>query len=122
MHEVSLVAALVEECERRAVGRPVMVVRIRHASSIPEAALQQAFLMLTPGSLLSDARLDAEPFDIELRCGCGFSGVLGHDDVIGGSVAVCPVCGDVSTRPRTAALELLGVETTPANILSAAGM
>jgi Zn finger protein HypA/HybF involved in hydrogenase expression len=113
VHEVSLVAALIEECERRTVGRPVLVVRIRHASSIPEAALQQAFQMLTPGSGLSEARLDAEPFDIEFSCGCGFSGVLGHDDVIGGSVLVCPVCGDVSTLPRTAELELLAVETVP---------
>lgn len=111
MHEVSLVAELVSECERQASGQPVLLVRIRHASSILEPALQQAFRMLTEGSSLSEARLEAEPFDLELRCGCGFSGVLGHDDLIGGSVAVCPACGDVSTRPRTAELELLEVGT-----------
>jgi Zn finger protein HypA/HybF involved in hydrogenase expression len=111
VHEVSLVAQLVSECERQASGQPVLLVRIRHASSIPEPALQQAFRMLTEGSSLSEARLETEPFDLELSCGCGFSGVLGHDDLIGASVAVCPACGDVSTRPRTAELELLEVET-----------
>jgi Zn finger protein HypA/HybF involved in hydrogenase expression len=113
VHEASLVAELVSECERRASGQPVRLVRVRHASSILEPALQQAFRMLTVGGSLSDARLEAEPFNVELRCGCGFSGILGHDDVIGGSIAVCPACGDVSTRPRTAELELLGVETAP---------
>ena len=39
--------------------------------------------------------------DVELRCGCGFGGALGHDDLIGGSVAVCPACGEVSTLRRT---------------------
>jgi Zn finger protein HypA/HybF involved in hydrogenase expression len=111
MHEVSLVAELVNECERRASGNAVRLVRVRHASSILEPSLQQAFRMLTLGGPLSDARLEAVPFDIELSCGCGFSGALGHDDVIDGSILVCPACGDVSTRRRTAELELLEVET-----------
>jgi Zn finger protein HypA/HybF involved in hydrogenase expression len=112
MHEVALVAELVDECERQAAGRPVRLVRIRHASSIPESALQQAFQMLTIGSGLSGASLEAEAFDVELSCPCGFSGVLDHDDVITGSIVVCPTCGNVSTRPRTAEIELLEVGTT----------
>lgn len=111
MHEVSLVAALVDECVRQAAGRPVRLVRIRYASSITEATLQQAFLMLTPGGTLAGARLEADPFDMELSCRCGYRGSLGHDDVIGGSVVVCPACGDVSVQPRTAELELLAIET-----------
>lgn len=111
MHEVSLVAELVAQCERRAAGQPVKLVRVRHASSIPEAALQQAFRMLTEGGDLADATLQAEPFDVLLSCGCGFSGALGHDDLISSSLAACPACGDVSTRPRTAELELLEVRT-----------
>ena len=109
MHEVSLVAELISECERRAAGRPVQLVRVRHASSIPEPALRQAFRMLTEGSRMADATLEAETFDVELRCGCGFAGALGHDDLISGSVAVCPACGEVSTLRRTAELELLEV-------------
>ncbi|GEM_PF-3343252 len=111
MHEVSLVAELISECQRQAAGRPVTRVRVRHASSIPEPALQQAFRMLTLGGSLSEARLEAEPFEIRLDCGCGFDGALGHDDLISGSVAVCPACGDVSIRSRTAELELLEIET-----------
>ena len=101
------------ECERRAAGRPVQLVRVRHASSIPEPALRQAFRMLTEGGTLADATLEAETFDVGLRLRVRLQGALGHDDLIGGSVAVCPACGDVSTRRRTAELELLEVRTAP---------
>lgn len=111
MHEVSLVADLITQCELRSAGRPVSVVRVRHASSIPEPALQQAFRMLTEGGNLADATLEAEAFDVHLSCECGFAGVLGHDDLISSSVAVCPACGNVSTLHRTAELELLEVRT-----------
>lgn len=111
MHEVSLVAELIEQCELRAGGLPVRLVRVRHASSIPEPALQQAFRMLTEGGSLADATLEAETFDVQLRCECGFTGILGHDDLVSASVAVCPSCGDVSTLRRTAELELLEVQT-----------
>ena len=113
MHEVSLVAELVAECERRAAGGPVRFVRVRHASTIPEPALQQAFRMLTEGGCLADATLVAERFDVQLQCGCGFAGALGHDDVIGGSIAVCPACGEPSALRRTAELELLEVRRAP---------
>jgi hypothetical protein len=46
---------------------------------------------------------------VHLTCSCGFDGALGHDDLIESSVAICPSCGDVSKRTRTAELELLGV-------------
>ena len=109
MPEVSLVAELISECERRSAGRPVQLVRVRHASSIAEPALRQAFRMLTEGSGMADTTLEAETVDVELRCGCGVEGALGHDDLIGGLVAVCPGCGDISTLRRTAELELLEV-------------
>ena len=113
MHEVSLVAELIAECERRSVGQVVRLVRVRHASSIPEPALQQAFRMLAEGGALAGATLEAEMFDIRLNCGCGFEGALGHDHLISGSVAVCPACGEVSTLHRTAELELLELQTPP---------
>jgi Zn finger protein HypA/HybF involved in hydrogenase expression len=109
MHEVSLVADLVAEIGRRAGGVPVAAVRVRHASSIPEPALRQAFQMVTDGGPLEATTLEVETFDIGLRCTCGFDGVLDHDDLISGSIAVCPSCGDVSTLHRTAELELLEV-------------
>jgi Zn finger protein HypA/HybF involved in hydrogenase expression len=109
VHEVSLVAQLVDACALRADGQPVELIRVRHASTIPEAMLRQAFAMLTEGGNLAAARLEAQPFDIRLQCGCGFDGPLGHDDLIDAAMAVCPSCGEVSTRPRTAEIELLEV-------------
>ena len=112
MHEVSLVAALVSACEVRAAGRPVRSVRVRHASSISRESLEQAFRMLTEDGPLARATLVTETFDVTLDCAeCGFSGALGHDDLIGGAVVVCPSCGDVSSQTRTAELELLEVTT-----------
>ena len=113
MHEVSLVAALIEQAEIRAAGRPVTLVRVRHASSITEPSLRQAFEMLAEGSSLANATLDTETFVLDFQCACGFDGVLGHDDLIAGSIAVCPSCGEISTRSRTAELELLEVRTAP---------
>lgn len=113
MHEVSLVAELIDQCERQSAGQPVTLVRVRHASSIPEDALQQAFRMLTEGGRLADVTLQAESFDVRLACACGFDGALGHDDLIGGSMAICPACGDVSKQLRTAEIELLEVRTAP---------
>ena len=111
MHEVSLVADLIDVCQAQAAGRQVQTVRVRHATTIPPDALEQAFRMLTAGGPLADATLDAERFDVVLRCPCGFDGVLGHDDLVGGSVAICPDCGLISTLHRTAELELVEVVT-----------
>ena len=113
MHEVSLVADLVAEGLRRAAGRPVRLVRVRHASTLPEAALRQAFELLVPGTGLDGATLETEEVVVELTCPCGFSGALGHDDIISSSQAVCPSCGEISRRPRTAELELLEVVVGP---------
>jgi Zn finger protein HypA/HybF involved in hydrogenase expression len=109
MHEVSLVAELVEVAEIRAGGAQVELVRVRHATTIPEDVLRQAFEMLTGAGPLARAVLDLEPFDVEIACACGFTGALGHDDMVGGSMAVCPACGEVHQLPPTAELELLEV-------------
>lgn len=109
MHEVSLVAELVDACVERAAGRPVDLVRIRHASTIPDEVLHQAFAMLTEGGEMAGATLETEAFDIWLRCACGFAGSLGHDDLVDAVAAICPACGDVSPRRRTAEIELLEV-------------
>lgn len=113
MHEVSLVAALLDAVEREAAGRPVKTVSVRHASSIPEASLRQAFQMLTADGPFAASALATSSFDVQLACPCGFAGPLGHDDLIGGATAVCPSCGDVSSVLRTAELELLAVHTDP---------
>jgi Zn finger protein HypA/HybF involved in hydrogenase expression len=109
VHEVSLVAELVDVAEARAAGRLVELVRVRHATTIPADVLRQAFEMLTEAGPLADAGLVLEPFDIELACACGFRGALGHDDLVGGSMAVCPSCGEVAQLPPTPELELVEV-------------
>ncbi len=113
MHEVSLIAELVDEVARRADGRPVSVVRVRHATTIPDDVLDQAWAMLTEGGPLASAVLDAEPFEIRISCACGYAGAIGHDDLVVGTMAVCPACGAVVTIPHTAELELLEVRTDP---------
>ncbi len=112
MHEVSLVAALVEAVEARSAGAPVSLVRVRHATTFPEDVLRQAFEMLTATGPLEGAALVLEAFDIRLACACGFAGSLEHDDMVGGSMAVCPACGELAQLPPTAELELLEVRAT----------
>jgi Zn finger protein HypA/HybF involved in hydrogenase expression len=108
MHELSLVEQLIEECIRRTGGQPVSQITVRHASTVPADGLRQAFEMLSRGTSLEGAALDAQQFDARLHCACGFDGPLGHDDVISGSISVCPACGEVSTTgQRTAELELV---------------
>jgi len=111
MHEVSLVERLVQAAAEHAAGRSVGAIRVRHATTIPEPVLRQAFEMLTVTGPLAGATLETEPFDIRLACGCGFDGVLGHDDVIGPTMAICPSCSELSNLPPTAELELLEVRT-----------
>ena len=111
MHEISLVAELVEACERTAAGAPVRAVRVRHASAIPEDAVRQAFELLTTGTPLAAARLDLTSFDLEFHCPCGFVGRPDHDALDAGPFSECPACGDLVRRPRTPELELVAVVT-----------
>ncbi len=106
MHEASLVAELVEACERRAAGTPVALVRVRHAAGVSQEALRQAFALLAADGPLAGADLELEPVEPRLDCPCGFAGPLGHDDLAVG-VAVCPSCGAVSRWRHPAELELL---------------
>jgi len=106
VHELSMASELVAECERRAGDRPIELIRVRVATTVSEPALRQAFDMLTGRGPLEGARLETEPFAVTLECGCGFSGSLGHDDIVGHK-NVCPKCGEVSESERTGELELL---------------
>ncbi len=109
MHEVGLVAELLDAAVARAGDRPVALVRVRRATTVPEDVLRQAWEMLVPGTPLDGALLEVEPFDVRLVCPCGFDGALEHDDVIGPSQVVCPSCGDLRGIPPTAELELTEV-------------
>ena len=109
MHEVGLVAELVDAAVARSGGLPASLVRVRYATTIPEDVLRQAWEMLVADGPLADAQLAAEPFDVALQCACGFDGALGHDDVIGPGQAVCPECGELRAIALTPELELLDV-------------
>lgn len=113
MHEVSLVGELIDAVLVRSGELPVRLVRVRHATTIPEPVLRQAFEMLADGGPLAHAVLEVAAFDIELHCACGFGGALGHDDLVGGSMAICPSCGEIRRLRATAELELLEVRTDP---------
>lgn len=110
MHELSLVAELIDEVEQRAAGRSVALVVVRHATTIGEESLRQAFTMLTTDRSLADTRLVCEPFEIALDCdACGFAGVLDHDH-LAGHVRVCPQCGDISGDSSLSEMELVRVD------------
>ena len=113
MHEVSLVAELVEAVLERSGDRPVHLVRVRRASTVPDDVLRQAFEMLTVDGPLAAATLEAEPFDVRLACPCGFDGALGHDDMIGPGQAVCPSCSELREVLETPELELVEVRSGP---------
>lgn len=121
MHETSLVAELVAECERRAQGRPVTRVRVRHASSIEDEALRAIFAALTTEGPLTNAVFDTQEFDTSISCDeCGYTGVLDHDHVYG-HVRVCPSCEAISDDAMAPELELVGVEVAGVNSASAPG-
>ena len=108
MHELSLVDELVQECRRRTGGAPVSHVRVRCATTVPEAVLREAFRLLTADGPLAGASLEVEPLEVRLRCPCGFAGAVSDAEVIG-HLVVCPSCGAVSPHAAGAGLELLEV-------------
>ncbi|HEY7524073.1 MAG TPA: hydrogenase maturation nickel metallochaperone HypA [Candidatus Limnocylindrales bacterium] len=110
MHEVGLAEELIAACIDEAGGARIDRVVVRHASTVSEDALRQAFTMLAADGPLAGARLETTRFELRLECACGFAGALGPEHEIGGSVIVCPACGDVRPAPRTPEIELLGVE------------
>ena len=111
MHELSLVAELIDEVEQRAAGRSVALVVVRHATTISEATLRQGFTMLATSRSLAAAALVCEPFEITLKClACGFVGPLDHDH-LAGHIRVCPRCGAISGDSSVAELELVRVLT-----------
>lgn len=113
MHEVALVADLVDAAVAAAGGRPAERVRIRYATTIPDDVLVQAWEMLVANGPLAGAALDARPFDVRLACPCGFDGALEHDDVIGPGQVACPSCSELRSIPVVPELELVEVVPAP---------
>jgi Zn finger protein HypA/HybF involved in hydrogenase expression len=110
VHEIALTEALIASCLDEVGGARIERVVVRHASTVSEDALRQAFEMLTAEGPLAGARLETMRFERRLECPCGFAGTLGPEHEIGGSLAVCPACDAIHSAPRTAELELVALE------------
>lgn len=106
MHELSLAAELVAECQRRAAGRPVLCVRVRVTGAEEDGELAMAFDELA-GEALGGARLEIEHLPPRLECSCGWSGVLDPAS-LSGHLALCPGCGAARSSPLV--LELLTMQ------------
>jgi Zn finger protein HypA/HybF involved in hydrogenase expression len=109
VHEVSLVEELAQAVAERAAGRPVAMVRVRRATTIPPDVLRFAWELVTRDGPLEGIELSDESYEIRLACGCGWAGILGHDDVVGPGRAVCPGCDGLRAIEHTAELELVEV-------------
>jgi len=107
VHELSLVAELVDECRRRAGSAVVSAVKVRWSSPEDDDEIQQAFTILTEATALDGATLEIERVAMHVDCPCGYTGRATSDDVVG-HIFVCPRCATVGpiTFP---ALELVEI-------------
>ena len=89
MHEYGLCEGIVDAVLKRAAGRPVTRVKVRIGAlhRVAEPALDQAFELLTAGTVAEHAAVDMVVVPVRATCGlCGWTGE--SDDVY----AVCPAC------------------------------
>ena len=90
MHEYGIAEAVLAAVERRAAGRPVRRARVRAGAllRISEPALNQAFVLVSDGTVADGAHLEVIVDPVRLTCGrC--DRVTTSD----GLFAMCPACG-----------------------------
>jgi hydrogenase nickel incorporation protein HypA/HybF len=90
MHEVGICEAILAAVERQAAGRRVQRVRVRVGAlhRVAEPAMDQAFTMLSEGTVAERAALDLVQVPVRLTCrDCG--GSQESDD----PVVLCARCG-----------------------------
>jgi hydrogenase nickel incorporation protein HypA/HybF len=63
MHEVGLCESIMEAVERRAAGRRVLAVKVRAGDElmVAEPALDQAFVLVSEGTVAEGARIEMVP-------------------------------------------------------------
>jgi hydrogenase nickel incorporation protein HypA/HybF len=91
MHEIGLAAAILEAVEKRAAGRPVCRATIRAGAllRIVEPSMDQAFQLVTEGTVAEGAAIDMVVTPARLTCRA-----CGHDGSTLDPLAACPTCGD----------------------------
>lgn len=90
MHEIGLAEAILEAVEKRAEGRPVSRAKVRAGAllRVVEPSMDQAFQLVTEGTLAEGAAIDLVVTPARLACrSCG------HDGTTLDPLAVCPSCG-----------------------------
>ena len=90
MHELGMCQGIVEGVERRAAGRQVAKVRVRVGvlHRVVPAAFEQAFRLVSAGTVAEQAELDLVVIPSSSTCrSCG-EHFTSHDPLV-----VCPTCG-----------------------------
>ena len=90
MHEIGLAEAILEAVEKRAAGRPVSRAKIRAGAllRVVEPSMDQAFQMVTQGTVAEGAAIDVVVTPARMNCrSCG------HEAGTLDPLAVCPACG-----------------------------
>jgi hydrogenase nickel insertion protein HypA len=111
MHEMSVVAAMIQSLQAQLVERGVQkvtAVRVRRGSTFSEESLRQSFQALSVGTLMEGAELFVETVDTKIHCSCGKTWIVTADDLTG-HMFMCPNCGDIHEVDEAHDLVLLDV-------------
>jgi hydrogenase nickel incorporation protein HypA/HybF len=90
VHEIGLAEAILEAVEKRAEGRPVARAKVRAGAllRVVEPAMDQAFHLVTEGTIAEGAAIDLVVTPARISCrSCG------HKDDALDPLALCPACG-----------------------------
>jgi hydrogenase nickel incorporation protein HypA/HybF len=90
VHEIGLAEAILEAVEKRAEGRPVTRAKVRAGAllRVVEPAMDQAFHLVTEGTIAEGAAIDLVVTPAQISCrSCG------HQDDALDPLALCPACG-----------------------------
>jgi Zn finger protein HypA/HybF involved in hydrogenase expression len=117
MHDVHAVRALVDRLITELAGPAagaVCEVHVRADVTLSPEALEQAYEMLTPGTVLKGSRLVVDETAAEHLCGtCGVASPVTHDDVAG-HLLICPSCGSLAPLEGFSGLRVTGIELAEA--------
>jgi hydrogenase nickel incorporation protein HypA/HybF len=90
VHELGMCEAILDAVERRAAGRRVARVKVRVGAlhRVVEPALDQAFALVSAGTVAAGAAVDLVVVPARARCAA-----CGHEAETGDPLAACAACG-----------------------------